>query len=171
MVGLDTLVHVADNCYKALENDPEREVFKIPDYVRGCSRRSCSVTRPPKAFLQEDQGRIETCDLYTGEYCAKGGNADIKSAQEHQPGRRSGEAREEAVRGRRPAGQFAWKVNSRALIYAARMTGRSATASPPSMMRCAGATTGARPVRGLDAMGFDAVLPVWRKTASTSPRA
>src|SRR5215471_655577 len=34
VVGLDTFVHVADNCYAALEGDEDREVFKVPTYIR-----------------------------------------------------------------------------------------------------------------------------------------
>jgi 3-hydroxyacyl-CoA dehydrogenase len=33
LVGLDTLVHVATNCYDTLKNDPQREIFRIPDFV------------------------------------------------------------------------------------------------------------------------------------------
>ncbi len=34
VVGIDTLVKVADNIYKDCPDDEERELFKIPDYVR-----------------------------------------------------------------------------------------------------------------------------------------
>ena len=34
LVGLDTFVHVADNCYTSLTNDEDRDVFKMPDYVK-----------------------------------------------------------------------------------------------------------------------------------------
>lgn len=33
LVGLDTLVHVATNCYDTLKNDPQREIFRIPEFV------------------------------------------------------------------------------------------------------------------------------------------
>lgn len=33
LVGLDTLVHVATNCYDTLKNDPQREIFRIPNFV------------------------------------------------------------------------------------------------------------------------------------------
>ena len=34
MVGLDTFAHVADNCYAALESDEDRDVFKVPAFIR-----------------------------------------------------------------------------------------------------------------------------------------
>jgi 3-hydroxyacyl-CoA dehydrogenase len=34
VVGIDTLVKVADNIYKDCPDDEERELFKIPDYIR-----------------------------------------------------------------------------------------------------------------------------------------
>ena len=33
MVGLDTFKHVSDNCYAALPDDPERDVFKLPEFM------------------------------------------------------------------------------------------------------------------------------------------
>ena len=33
LVGLDTLVHVAQNCYDTLKNDPQRNVFRIPEFI------------------------------------------------------------------------------------------------------------------------------------------
>ncbi len=33
IVGIDTLVHVANNCYDSLQQDEEREIFKLPEFV------------------------------------------------------------------------------------------------------------------------------------------
>ena len=33
IVGLDTFAHVARNCYDLLPNDPQRDVFKIPEFI------------------------------------------------------------------------------------------------------------------------------------------
>jgi 3-hydroxyacyl-CoA dehydrogenase len=33
LVGLDTLIHVSTNCYDSLKNDPQRNVFRIPEFV------------------------------------------------------------------------------------------------------------------------------------------
>ncbi|HSG48695.1 MAG TPA: 3-hydroxyacyl-CoA dehydrogenase/enoyl-CoA hydratase family protein [Longimicrobiales bacterium] len=33
LVGLDTLAHVADNLYQRLEQDPHRDLFRIPDFM------------------------------------------------------------------------------------------------------------------------------------------
>ncbi len=34
LVGLDTFVHVAENCHASLQGDEDREVFRVPDYIR-----------------------------------------------------------------------------------------------------------------------------------------
>lgn len=34
VVGLDTFIHVSENCYDTLDHDEERDVFAIPDYLR-----------------------------------------------------------------------------------------------------------------------------------------
>ena len=50
LVGLDTFVHVADNCYASLTSDEEREVFKVPDVHPRDGRE--------EAPRRQDQGRL-----------------------------------------------------------------------------------------------------------------
>ncbi|MCB9584063.1 MAG: 3-hydroxyacyl-CoA dehydrogenase/enoyl-CoA hydratase family protein [Polyangiaceae bacterium] len=171
MVGLDTLVHVADNCYKALENDPEREVFKVPDYVRGMIEKKLLGNKTKQGFYKKTKEGIETYDPYTGEYRAKGGDGDIKSkcksiSSEEDPAKRVKKLFEDDG----PAGQFAWKVNSRALIYAARMTGEicdSITAIDDAMRW--GYNWELGPFETWDAMGFEAVLSRMEKDGLDIP--
>src|SRR4030095_12264893 len=39
MVGIDVFVHVADNIYKNAPNDPEREIFRVPEFMRSMLNR------------------------------------------------------------------------------------------------------------------------------------
>lgn len=171
MVGLDTLVHVADNCYAALESDPEREVFKVPDYIRGMVEKKLLGNKTRQGFYKKTGDDIQTYDPYTGDYRPKGGDADIKGkcksiGAEEDPAVRVKKLFEDAG----PAGEFAWKVNSRALLYAARMTGEicdSITAIDDAMRW--GYNWELGPFETWDAMGFDAVLSRMEKDGLDIP--
>jgi 3-hydroxyacyl-CoA dehydrogenase len=51
LVGLDTFIHVASNCYASLPNDEERKVFEVPAFIKTMAERtrSSSGTRPRRA--------------------------------------------------------------------------------------------------------------------------
>ncbi|MEZ4255422.1 MAG: 3-hydroxyacyl-CoA dehydrogenase family protein [Polyangiales bacterium] len=49
LVGLDTFVHVADNCYQSLTEDEDRDVFKVPAFVQ---------TMVEKVPREQDQGQL-----------------------------------------------------------------------------------------------------------------
>ncbi|MBX3185028.1 MAG: 3-hydroxyacyl-CoA dehydrogenase/enoyl-CoA hydratase family protein [Polyangiaceae bacterium] len=160
MVGLDTLVHVADNCYAALTEDPEREVFKVPDYVRTMVEKRLLGNKTKQGFYQKRGDEILTYDPYTNEYRARGGNPEIRQACKKIAGEEDPRARVKALfEDQGPAGAFAWKVNSRALLYAARLTGEicdSITAIDDAMRW--GYNWELGPFEAWDAMGFEAVL-------------
>ncbi len=160
LVGLDTLVHVADNCYAALEDDPEREVFKVPDYIRTMLERKLLGNKTKSGFYKKTKAGIETFDPYELEYRPKGGDQSIR-------GTCKALGSEEDVRVRvkklfedeSPAGIFAWKITSRALLYAARLVGEiadSITAIDDAMRW--GYNWELGPFESWDAMGFEAVL-------------
>jgi 3-hydroxyacyl-CoA dehydrogenase len=122
MVGLDTFVHVADNCYAALEGDEEREVFAVPAYIRAMVEKKQLGDKTKGGFYRKGaDGSIETLDPKTGEYRAKQTTKEVASAMKAL---RSVEDPAERVKklaaDKGPAGAFAWKVMSRALAYAAR---------------------------------------------------
>jgi 3-hydroxyacyl-CoA dehydrogenase len=122
LVGLDTFVHVSDNCYAALEHDDEREVFKIPGFIRTMVEKKQLGDKTKGGFYRKAKdGTIETLDYKTGEYRAKQTTKEIAAATKAL---RSVEDPRERVRkliaDNGPAGAFAWKVVSRALAYAAR---------------------------------------------------
>jgi len=171
MVGLDTLVHVADNCYAALHSDPEREVFKVPDYIRGMVDKKLLGNKTRQGFYKKTGDDIQTYDPYTGDYRPKAGDPDIKSKCKS-----IGAEEDPAVRVKKlfedpgPAGAFAWKVNSRALLYAARMTGEicdSITAIDDAMRW--GYNWELGPFETWDAMGFEAVLSRMEKDGLDVP--
>ena len=121
MVGLDTVGHVADNSYKTLVTDEDRETFKAPAYITTMIEKGQLGDKSKGGFYKKVGADIQTLDPKTGEYRAKGGDPEIAKAMK-------GIARIEDPRERvkkliatpGPAGEFAWSVLSRALAYAAR---------------------------------------------------
>ena len=121
LVGLDTLAHVANNCFEALPDDEEREVFKLPDFVNAMVEKKLLGNKTKGGFYRKTKAGIETIDPGSFEYRPKGGDEGIRSACKKIS--KIDDPRERvralvALEG--PAGAFAWQVLSRSLAYAAR---------------------------------------------------
>ena len=124
LVGLDTLVHVVENCHASLTEDEDREVFTVPDYVRTMLERKQLGRKTKAGFYRKTKAGIETLDPKTGEYREKGGNEDIRKAckaiSKHEDAR---ERVRKLVASDGVVGEFAWKAISRSLAYSARRVG------------------------------------------------
>lgn len=171
MVGLDTVVHVADNCYSALTEDPEREVFKLPEYIRGMVKAGLLGNKSKQGFYKKTKAGIETFDPYKQAYRDKAGNAEIKSKCKEIGGIEDPAARvKKLFEDKGPAGTFAWKLTARALLYSAKMIGEitdSITAIDDAM--CWGYNWELGPFQSWDAMGFAAVLERMEKDGLQIP--
>ena len=76
VVGLDTLVNVANNLYAALEHDEQREVFKLPPEVNKLAERKWLGDKTGQGFYKKtknEKGETEilTLDLKEMEYKPK----------------------------------------------------------------------------------------------------
>ena len=60
IVGVDTFVHGADNCYNALTSDEERNVFAIPDFVRQMVSRKLLGDKTKSGFYRKGKEGLET---------------------------------------------------------------------------------------------------------------
>ncbi|HEY4242817.1 MAG TPA: 3-hydroxyacyl-CoA dehydrogenase/enoyl-CoA hydratase family protein [Kofleriaceae bacterium] len=123
VVGLDTVGHVAQNCFDSLTADEDRAVFEVPAYIRTMIEKGQLGDKTKGGFYKKDRasGELLTLDPKTGEYRAKGGDEEIKKttkaiAKLEDPRER---VRKLANAGGK-AGDFAWTVLSRSLSYAAR---------------------------------------------------
>lgn len=56
LVGIDTLVHVADNSYDLLVNDEEREIFKVPDFVKEMVAKGLLGNKSRQGFFKKVKG-------------------------------------------------------------------------------------------------------------------
>jgi 3-hydroxyacyl-CoA dehydrogenase len=128
MVGIDTLVHVADNCFAALTGDEERGVFEVPGYIRAMAEKKLLGDKTRGGFFKKGKdGAIETFDPYKLEYRPRGGDEAIKKTVKSIEKVEDPAARlRKLVADPGKAGAFAWKVLSRSLAYAARRVGEIA---------------------------------------------
>ena len=84
MVGLDTFVHVAANCYESLPSDEERDIFKVPSFVTGMVEKKLLGDKTRAGFYKKSKsGDIETLDLAKLEYRPRGGDQDIRLSLIH----------------------------------------------------------------------------------------
>jgi 3-hydroxyacyl-CoA dehydrogenase len=76
VVGLDTLIKVADNLHAALTNDEQREIFNLPDVVRKLEENNWLGDKTGQGFYKktkDDKGQTQilTLDLKSMEYKPK----------------------------------------------------------------------------------------------------
>lgn len=172
MVGLDTLMHVADNCHAALASDPEREVFALPPYVRTMVERKLLGNKTKGGFYKKSGSDIQTFDPYQLEYRSKGGDGAIRGKCKEL-----GQVEDPRERVRRlfadegPAGDFAWSILARVFAYSASMVGEitSSIASIDDAMRW-GYNWELGPFEAWDAMGFERVCERMAKDGIALPK-
>jgi 3-hydroxyacyl-CoA dehydrogenase len=124
VVGLDTFVHVADNCYAALVDDEEREVFQVPPFVRRMLELKLLGDKTGQGFYKKSQDEAGNrvflgLDLNTLTYRAapKVQLASLKKAKGvEDPKKRVALV----LSGEDPAARFAEKVTLATLAYASR---------------------------------------------------
>ena len=120
MVGLDTLIHVAKNCYDSLKDDPERDVFMVPDWITELAERGHLGRKSGAGFYKKEGSEIKVLDLEQRSYRSQkkvrfdsiGATRNIED-----PGARL----KAMISADDAAAQFAWKALSHALGYAARL--------------------------------------------------
>ncbi|MBX3229517.1 MAG: 3-hydroxyacyl-CoA dehydrogenase/enoyl-CoA hydratase family protein [Labilithrix sp.] len=125
LVGLDTFVHVADNCYTSLTKDEDREVFKMPDYVKTMVERKLLGDKTKGGFYKRMPDKsIMTFDPKTLEYRPKAGDEGIKATTKTLAKVEDVKERvKKLVADQGKAGDFARKVLYRSLAYSARRIG------------------------------------------------
>jgi 3-hydroxyacyl-CoA dehydrogenase len=125
LVGLDTFVHVADNCYNSLTKDEDRDVFKMPDYVKAMVEKKLLGDKTKGGFYKKMPDKsIQTLDPKTLEYRPKGGDEAIKGTTKSLS--KVEDVRERVkklIADQGKAGDFARKVLYRSLAYSARRMG------------------------------------------------
>ena len=121
VVGLDTVGHVAENCFKSLENDEDRQTFATPAYIKTMIEKGVLGDKTKGGFYKKQGKDLLTLDPTTGEYRAKGGDESLQKAMKSLGKIENPRERvKKLVATEGAAGDFAWTVLSRSLAYAAR---------------------------------------------------
>jgi 3-hydroxyacyl-CoA dehydrogenase len=122
LVGLDTFVHVAENCYASLTSDEDRKVFEVPGYIKKMVEKKLLGDKTKGGFFKRMPDKsIMTLDPKTLEYRPKGGDESIKkTTKEISKIEDARERVKKLVADQGKAGEFARKVLYRSLAYSAR---------------------------------------------------
>jgi 3-hydroxyacyl-CoA dehydrogenase len=127
LVGLDTFVHVSDNCFNALPNDEDRKAFEIPAFIKTMVEKKLLGNKTKAGFYKREGKDTLTFDPYTSAYRAKGGDEAIKGTTKGLSKIEDPKARVKALMADTgKAGTFGWKVVSKSLAYSARRIGEIA---------------------------------------------
>jgi 3-hydroxyacyl-CoA dehydrogenase len=122
IVGLDTLMHVAANAYKNLPDDPRRDVFRPPDFLKEMVEKKMLGEKTKQGFYKrakvDGKSVILALDLDKMEY------REQKKVRMDSVGKAKdiddpGERMKEVVYAGDRAGKLAWRVMSDSLLYAA----------------------------------------------------
>lgn len=68
VVGLDTLVHVANGLYENCPNDEAHELFKLPDFIKTMMDNKWLGSKTGQGFYKKEGKEILALDLNTLEY-------------------------------------------------------------------------------------------------------
>jgi len=55
LVGLDTLVHVVENIYDGVPNDEQRDVFKVPDFIKKMIENGWLGNKSKQGFYKKEK--------------------------------------------------------------------------------------------------------------------
>ena len=125
LVGLDTLAHVAQNCYDSLTEDECRDTFKMPQFVNDMIEKGWLGSKTKGGFYKKIDGKICVLDYNTMEYKPKESvRADSIGAARGISD--VGERVKKLVNGDDRFAKLAWESTARTLIYAANRLGEIA---------------------------------------------
>jgi 3-hydroxyacyl-CoA dehydrogenase len=68
IVGLDTFVHVVDHLHESLPDDPWREIFRVPDWVRGRVDAGALGQKTGVGIYRKGEDGIQVLDPASGDY-------------------------------------------------------------------------------------------------------
>ena len=120
LVGIDTLVHVANNSFELLPDDEERAVFQVPAFITTMVEKGLLGNKSKKGFYRKEQGdagrKIFYYDYQSGDYqpAQKPKFASLEAVKQvDDPAQRL----KMVVAGTDKAAEFAWRNLRDTLIY------------------------------------------------------
>ena len=119
IVGLDTMCFVANTAYENCINDAEREIFKIPEYLKSMVDNGWIGQKSGQGFYKKiDKGVIHSLDIETLKYSAQNKKrySAVRLAKENI---NLIDRLLVLISADDLAGDFVWALTARALIYSA----------------------------------------------------
>jgi 3-hydroxyacyl-CoA dehydrogenase len=123
LAGIDTLVHVADNLYENLPDDPQRALFRMPDFVREMVARKWLGDKTGQGFYKRVKGADGSSDILaidpaTLEYRPQE-SVHFSSLDSVKGNPDPLERVRSVVNASDRAGKLAWELTADTLLYAA----------------------------------------------------
>ena len=126
MVGLDTFLHVAKNCYDTLTDDEERDVFAVPDFMVNLVKDGRTGQKAGAGFYRKTKSGIETLKLEDNSLEYRERNKPKFDSIGNAKGSPADRIRAVVIDGDDEAAEFAREVTLRSLAYTARRIGEIA---------------------------------------------
>jgi 3-hydroxyacyl-CoA dehydrogenase len=121
IAGIDVLVHVARNLAERLENERDRQIFALPQFVDTLVARGSTGSKSGAGFYKKDaSGEILTLDLATLDYRAKQA-ARLPSIEAARSIDDTAQRIRTLFTGKDKVGQFLRETLGPTLLYAARV--------------------------------------------------
>ncbi|HWI63297.1 MAG TPA: 3-hydroxyacyl-CoA dehydrogenase NAD-binding domain-containing protein [Symbiobacteriaceae bacterium] len=125
VVGLDTFVHVANNCKATITDPQEAAVFAVPESLNEMVKRGWLGQKSGQGFFKKDGENILTLDLNSLEYRPrKKGN--FPSLEAAKPLTELTQRIKTIAYADDRAGKFLWEVLKQTLLYSAEKLGEIA---------------------------------------------
>ena len=169
MVGLDVFAYVAENVYRNAQSDPEREVFRVPEFIQKMLERKMLGTKSGQGFYRKAGDEILTLDLETLEYRPKQKAAfpglDLISNIDNLT-----ERVKTLIATPGPAGEFVSKLFSSTFMYAAaRIPEISGSLVAVDRAMRWGFAWELGPFEMWDALGLKPTLERWKSIGHSAP--
>ena len=126
MVGLDTFMHVAKNCYDTLTEDEERDIFQVPGFMGDLVEQGMTGQKAGGGFYKKTKEGIQTLALEEGSLDYRPRNKPKFDSIKGAKGAPADRIKKVIVDGDDKAAEFAKEVTLRSLAYTARRLGEIA---------------------------------------------
>jgi len=122
LVGLDTVIDVAENCFNNLPHDEARETFRVPEVLRKMVEKGLRGDKSGQGFYKKTKEGVLALDLKTLEYRPqeKPRFASLGAAKNKET---PGERIAAVLSGNDRASEIAWRATAMLFAYSSRRVG------------------------------------------------